>query len=157
MTHRNDRRIIEESIPPQLIRYLLECALNPEEEDDEYRELYDAILSACSDTLRDVHGKHREVLLRRLERIMKGASVWLKTNGIDSRKALAMAHDWVVALHDTGMVEITHEGFITVLERLAEVFREAPKVVDGWEKIEKSALKAGYKFHAFFEKEGYYK
>lgn len=157
MTHRNDRRIIEESIPPQLIRYLLECALNPEEEDDEYRELYDAILSACSDTLRDVHGKHREVLLRRLERIMKGASTWLKTNGIDSRKALVMALEWVVAINDTGMVKITHPGFIRVLERLAEVFQEAPKVVDGWEKIEKSALKAGYKFHAFFEKEGYYK
>lgn len=154
---RTDRRIIEESIPPQLIRYLLECSLSDVEKDNEYREAHEALLSACDEPLHGVLGKRRDVLLRRLERIMKDTANWMRKCGIGSRKAIIMSVDWVIALNDAGIVKITHEGFISVIEDLHGIFQKAPAEIPGWEKIEKSAIKTGYKLHAFLQKEGYYR
>jgi len=157
MTHRTDRQIIEECIPAQLIRYLVECQLDEAEIDDECHNIYAALLDAGSAPMYGIYGPRRNAMARRLARIMCNVRDWLKENHFNSRKALIMALDWVIAINDAGIAKITHQGFIEVLERLAEIFNDAPKEIANWDKIEKSAIKAGYKFHEFFQKEGYYK
>ena len=64
--------------------------------------------------------------------------------------------DWVIALNDAGYITIDNEGFIHAIEKLHRIFDEGNSNVENWDKIERSAIKSGSKFHEFVQKQGYY-
>lgn len=151
-----DKRIVELCIPPNLIRYLIECQLDGTEHDEESSEVYAALMEASGEYLSKLDHKSRIVIARRMKRLMMSIYKWFKKNNFDSRKALIMSLDWVIALNDAGYITIDNEGFIHAIEKLHRIFDEGNSNVENWDKIERSAIKSGSKFHEFVQKQGYY-
>lgn len=153
-----DKKFIEDSIPCHLIHWLLQCSLQGVQRDAECFKMEKALEDHCVAKFGKLGVLSVAKSQRRLKRVMFDVKRWMKDNEFDTRKALIMACEFVVGLHAAGHIDISEEEpLIVALNELREIFEKAPNEIEDWHKIERSALKQGGKFHAYFQTQGYYR
>jgi len=95
-------------------------------------------------------------LFRRMDRIANKIIRYTVTNKFDSRKAFLTVSSWLGALLEAEALIIDGSDYVSWLEELGEIIRSGYKVIDGFEKIDASAIKHVPKLHAIAQSEGYF-
>lgn len=154
-----DKDRIQDAIIPALIEGVCSAVIK---EKPEWESIYAGLYGNCKSFIAQCfYGLERKKQLqldRRLARIVNKVVTYAQQNKINCRKMILITTEWARSLIEQDAIIIPPESNMWMeLDALTKEITEAYDEIEGFDKIDASALKHVSKIHALTLEEGYFR